>query len=409
MKLLWIFSVILISGIAVVSRTSTARAEWSPSALRWAERFGDGPVLFDSEAATVWGAVNAERYQPYRIRYEDWELPSKEFQTRALPVLAAPRKGGQDYLIAPLMIILPGVFSSADSAGSLRLLRLFSARGFHAVAIANAWSSQYLAHLPLANPGDMEDEAKIVLRAIRSIIHKIGKQNIAGVYLAGESYGAFLGAITANIDAFSPEPVIDQQITLMSPPLQMGLAIQNLDRGIDQTQALYENECYGNWETFSFAWELWFAESEASFSPELKKCCPALVMNTFQGSLRESAELMNETKELGLVPSPEIDPEAYLAWRRSLRFQSFEETFTPENLGKIWGPQGSLAFWLSTTPLSYRKRIQVISAEDDFLNVGASWQQPGVVGPKSLILLPWGGHTGFEGLSAFDQLLKIVF
>jgi hypothetical protein len=387
---------------------SLAHADWNNASLQWAQRFSSGPVLFPSSyLVEAWSTVQAQPVRDAHLWIES--VPSSKFGSGKFTVaLQIKRTKSLAPLRAPLILFLPGLYSSKDDHGSMRMAAYFSAIGYHVVIPSNPWSEDFLKENPHFNPGDLDKEAEVALEALDYAIKRIGAENISKISVAGESYGALGAAVAFEKDQARAHPLIDGTVTLFSPPLRMQQAIDNLDQGTDNTQSTWDTECSSIKNLITDYNSLSYDSSEASMNPELVRCAAPLIYHSFQDGLVESIETLNKIKNLGLIPT---DKSAFTQWKRDLRFESAIQIFTPETVAILSKGEGHLRYWIDLLPAEAFARLQIISTQDDLLNQGLSWNidNGGPFTSKNVILLPWGGHIGYESLPLFQQLVDAAF
>ena len=216
-----------------------------------------------------------------------------------------------------------------------------------------------------------------------------------------------LAAAVYALDQQRSSPVIDGDLTLFSPPIDMNDAIANLDLGIDRTQALYEAQCTTRKDDIQLVESLIFHSSQPQMDNETVVCSEPLVFHSFQERLVQSIQLLHNLKNLGTIPT---DPAELAKWKKNLRFATVIPEFTPENVGFLKDGTASLIHWLGLLPPNALAKVRVMTAQDDFLNQGVAWPVgQGVITPRNLIEIPWGGHTGYILLPEFQGLLDAGF
>ena len=383
--------------------TSTVHADWAPGALEWAKNFDAGPVKFsNSYILMTWGALKNEGV--HNIHDHSWFIPDSHFRSGGLHVeVELQRKLDLSVKTAPLVITLPGIFSGYKEGAARRTTRDYGRRGYHVIFPPNPWSKDFIGEVPNFNPGSLKDEATVVLSILDSAIEKIGVEHISRVEIVGESYGALLASAVFQMDQARTQPKIDGSLTLMSPPLDMNQAIINLDQGVDRTQALYSEECVGIEATLSLAESLLLHSVQSKMGEKTQLCSEPLVFHSFQERLVASIELLHSLKNIGTIPEDKV---ARAQWEKDFRFAMVVPEFTPENAPYLKDGTVSLLHWLGLLSPNSLSRVRVLTAQDDFLNVGLSWPVgAGIITPQNLMELPWGGHTGYLLLSEYQGLL----
>jgi hypothetical protein len=387
--------------------TSATQADWAPGALEWEKGFDAGPVKFtNSFVLMTWGALKNQGI--HNIHDHTWFIPDSHFRSGGLHVeVELQRKPDLSIKTAPLIITLAGIFSGYKEGGARRTTQDYGRRGYHVIYPPNPWSKDFIREVPHFNPGSLKEEAAVMLSILDSAIEKIGVEHISRIEIEGESYGALLASAVFQMDQARAQPKIDGSLTLMSPPLDMNQAIANLDLGIDRTQALYYEQCTGKETTLSMGESLIFHSVQSKMGEKTLLCSEPLVFHSFQDRLVESIELLHELKNVGTIPEDKV---ARTQWEKDFRFAMVVPEFTPENAVYLKDGTVSLLHWLSLLPPSSLSRVRVLTAQDDFLNVGLSWPVgAGIITPQNLMELPWGGHTGYLLLSEYQGLLDAGF
>jgi hypothetical protein len=116
----------------------------------------------------------------------------------------------------------------------------------------------------------------------------------------------------------------------------------------------------------------------------------------------------------GFLKACQLAYEAYVDASKDYTVKNFEDLFRhyrPELWQLIERDDERLKLkkWLGHIHQHSQMPIRIISAKDDFLNLGLSWQeflQETKLTPAHLILTDFGGHSGMIGISEFDGLLK---
>jgi hypothetical protein len=390
----------------MMASPSAVHADWAPAALDWAKNFDSGPVKFNNPYILMtWSAL--KNGQIHNIHDHDWVLSSSHFRNGGLHVgVELQKKADGSLKAAPLIISLPGIFSTYDSHAAKRTTRDFGKRGYHVIVPPNPWAEDYIHAIPEFNPGNIKEEATIFLALIDAAIQKIGIEHITRIDVTGESYGAIVAAAVYAMDQARPAPVIDGSLTLFSPPIDMNQAIANLDLGIGRTQALYEESCTGKTTAILLAESLIFQSAQAKMDEKTLTCSEPMVFHSFQDRLVHSVELLHQLKNIGTIPT---DKEARAKWEKDFRFAMVIPDFTPENAVTLKDGSASLLHWLSALPPSALAQVRIFTSKDDFLNQGLIWPVGGVITPKNLMEIPWGGHTGYFLLPEFQGLLDAGF
>ncbi len=422
-----------------LSHATAAHAAWSDEALRWGDELNTpGAALFPEGAtSTVWGSVQRQvstagvRKQIEASGDNETFFYPKGFESsppggapspNRFRAYFDPRRDSRGKIKrAPLVVVLTGIFGHTEDPVAASVISVWKAREAHVLSINNAWTPRYQSFAPAALPGEIREEARIVLDVVEEATLRIPSGYVSSVSLVGVSYGGFLAAAVAGLDAEAQmsgkKGLIDKTITLISPPIDFSGSMGRFDRGFSQMWA--NHECQGQ-PFLRLALDFWNARQDADLHPKHRACADYQVFRIFHEELVKLAHSLHETKGLGQIPSKQTQPDQYLQWKRGLNFSGFVD----EYLGGSFGPQpsteapdfseGLLANWLKKIPEYRRKQsLRVLASLDDFINAGAEdWgtlEQPSelrkLIPPESLILLNWGGHYGFSAVEGFREIL----
>jgi len=159
-----------------------------------------------------------------------------------------------------------------------------------------------------------------------------------------------------------------------------------------------------------------FAEEEADLSAEAKFCSDFII-----GYIGFQAKLKEMLVELTLYQSGAYgtvfdNPIARFLVSLSAGlvhadFDTYFRNFAPELGNLLYGPEGNLGYWLRIAKERGRPEPRIITARDDFLNHVESWNSREYYefNENNLVILSWGGHTGFKELPMYETLLDLVF
>lgn len=388
---------------AVVASAAPTSAEWSDEALALARSYSEEPfaaaeLMDDPWIATAWGALKARRFFKFG-GVSEARVPSKYFEKGYLRVVFRPYPGP-----APLIVFAPGIFNNLKDPTCQRAVKTFARRGYHVVVVPNSWGVDYASHRPRFLPGDFQAEARVLLAVIRNVRDRLGPRQIESINIVGESYGAVLSAVAAALDAESKAPLIDGNVTLFSPPVDVRLSLPLMDQLLDANEDTYREHCRkrGMWAVL----DVIRAKVMEDIRPRTKECVESLLV--FEGFHKWLKALAR-----GLVKHKLVDPA--LAERydsralQTIRFTTFERDFTPANYERILEGEGSLPYWVSRAERAGFTRIRILAAMNDFLNKPWQWEELAGLGSRRLLLLPTGGHLGYIGLPWFQTMLAASY
>ncbi len=381
-----------------------AHASWSARALDFAARnFGyfPGPQSLSLEQrgslATVYGGGMRE------VRFHEDMQPDE--QSVRLP--GQFRKSlrvhlrAQDHR-APLMVIVPGVFSNSDQSIAKMAMKWFSKMGYHVLTVPNCWSRDYMKADPVYTDAYPIGEARVVENLTEWAINEIGVEKITEAHIYGESLGALTAAIVYARDSQLKHPMFAGGATFTWPPIRLYNAIDLLDKSMIETKALYDTKCRHSIKRLKTKWRIMRGKYILQPTADDVECAPSVVAQySFRKELIKLAEQVNDTQDLHKRVSPD------LTFTRFVR--DFAPRYTPAM--KADDPYGSLRYWMTQMSSQAREKIRVITSEDDFLNDPRTWAESGFLdSPKDqLILAHWGGHIGLTNTEAYEGLLKVQF
>ncbi len=397
--------------MSITSGQNTAKADWNAAAMQWAERFSSQPVKFSNGGLiSIWANAQVKRYAISPPEYSRLFITYPKFKNGG-GVNTVLRNLGKT---APLVVYLSGVFGNAEDDFGFRAVEWFASRGYHVLVLPNAWGRSYLEREPSYDPGDVENEAKFVLAAIRQGIQAIGESQVSRVELVGESYGGFLASAVAVLDANSRKPLIQGSYTLISPPFNVLKAIANIDQIMNETDGGFRQRCVGDgYRIYRYFAEMLLASREAWISSELESCGSALLVHWMQDLMVDAARRLDRMRGLGKAPDAQRNLTAFEDWKSKLRFETVVREYTPTVYLKAMRNRRSqtLTGILVNLPREAQSRVRIITAQDDMLNLGAISCNANEFGLTSsnLIMLPWGGHIGFTELPEFQNFIDVIF
>lgn len=326
------------------------------------------------------------------------------------PTKNAPEHGKK------LAVYLPGIFQDGDQFFTYQAVSLMVENGFTVLVIPNSMSSDYLSQKPVHSMGSFEAEANVVLNAIRSFKARV--PNVTSVDLLGASYGGYLAAVTAALDAQSKNPVIDKQTTLIGPIYSMKVAADYLDPLMDITlplKATIEKEVNDGitWETFV---------RNAKIVPELGPCkaiglmfhesLKVLLMQTKRNYLSDQEDNFYNRNYQNITKEEFDKVNAYDdEYMKSVRFNSLIANITPENKAYYESEKDNLAYWIHLSAAHHNKRIRIVTGSNDFLSPKKlfSYLPDWAKSNDHLQFTVMGGHNGFIFDSWFRKFVEAAY
>lgn len=320
---------------------------------------------------------------------------------------------------APLMVILPGIFTSSDDNTSLALAVAFNQRGYHVVIVPNGWSKEFIDKS--ARPmGDLDYEADVVLRVISQFQTKLRNQGVLGrTQLLGVSYGGFLGSMVAYRDFSEGHNLIDGQVIVLGAPFNMKWALQNLDTYMDRSDSFAKKRTgFADAMSKSFfcnGYEELKIDvnkplDKASFSNYSKVAQHLVIQRGFKTYLKNAITKVdgNEYSNLSLptlIPN-NTNSKNYRQWEKRVRFKRYFNDYDLNALlNKYSDHSAYLAHWVNSANFYGEKKILVMQANNDFLNDNI----PAKKMDEALLVLHRGGHLGYASWEWTQNLLFYMF
>ncbi len=387
--------------------THTAHAQWNPDALAFSQSFySDFPGAY---TASAWNSIKMNFTIPqYPQGSLKIDLKSKHFKSGKLPGLIYLQKDKEGNLSkAPLMLHIPGIFSDIRDLQSFRVLDDFASRGFHTIVIPNPWSAQYIEEGAQDMPGYMESESTAILDIISQVKESLLQGDlVSDVHLSGNSYGGFLVAVIAALDAESPHPIVTGQTTITAPPYQVKHALNALDKLMIDFKDIYDN--LSDLDKLVILQSYRSAKKETDLFLVARKLAPAFIaFPGFNEFLGRTMVAVNKMKQVGVVPEFKTESD-FLKWSHSYNFDRYTAEFNPEILPLMLSEIGRIDYWIQRSLAAGNKRIRMISAANDFINVGDLHRMEKIPA-ENYILIPKGGHSGFTGFPWYKQFMNYIY
>ncbi len=381
---------------------ASATADWGPDNERALNELMREPVRFPNPtAATLWGGAQARKAanQPLTAN------ATLSAQGIKCPLLI--QKNGAKAKPARLLVYLPGMFNNLNDPLLIRGFNRFARLGHHLLTMPNPWSEDYIRSGAKTRPGEIELEAEQILRAIHEAVRAIGPRNVEGIDVAGDSDGAFLGAVTFAKDRESKAPILDGSLTLFGPPLHFDKALAAMDRRIDDSREKYFRDCSSKVQVVPILANLLSAPSQLWLNPHTLDCADSIfAFRAFQAFAVRAAIAIDETWNLGSIPT---DAET---WKRNLTFRGFLKNYSPGGLKTANDPvKADLGYWLNQSSQRGPLNLRILTSRDELVNEIADWSADPHFHftEKNTRFVPWGGHLGWEALQDFDLVVRSAF
>lgn len=177
----------------------------------------------DPYVATIGSAVNGEKIEiPPGEKSIEVSVP--DFYGEGVEVLMGIHHGAG----APMMVILPGVYSSGESAHNNVFRKMALERGMNYVVIPNSLSDQMLEDKPHYHPGNPRAEAEATHQLLSKLKH-VYPRFFEKVSVAGYSYGALHGANLVRFDEERGDNLINGNLAVVAPPEDLSHSMRQLD------------------------------------------------------------------------------------------------------------------------------------------------------------------------------------
>lgn len=355
----------------------------------------------NSWISSVWSGCWARNDGKIELPGEHLVVPIKSdgfSGGRYLTHIYVNRKEKGEVNKAQVTVIINGIFGSPTSGLVRQIAQQAMAKGHHVIALGNPLGLWGLKQIPTYTVANFVQEAEVYLDLIRQSFEWMKNMELTTgeVNLVGVSYGAFLSAIMKTMDSKMSSPVITGMTTLLSVPLQMGIALRNMDH------LLFETKQYAKFPD-------WFFEVMSvpfcAIPPRhyvgkqtIKLAKAIFGYAGFQRSLADKTILLDELYGLNKIPK---DEKLRKIWRNNFTFAEYINEFA-NDLGELMDSSyGNLYYWLDQISSD---EFQIFASLDDPLNEDVTWPSN-----ENLLLINYGGHYGFRGFNFYDQFLYSIF
>ncbi len=391
----------------------SAWAGWSDAALNYQNSY-DFDVE-DGYLSTVWGSCHSPnpKWDRMRAKLVNWNVTTDELYYRTLPTkMALTTDHRARVKKAPVMFFIPGAFTNLDEKMPKHFIDRFTKLGYHVFVVPNPWGTQYVSRKPKTITGHIEAEAYTLYDVFKKAHRYLTEKGYANgeYHISGVSYGAFLSAMISGIAASDPAQVVSfKSTTIISPPLDLGLALDNLDSVLDETV------------DYTSMWLPRLARKYLSIcrvdmddvGRYSKRDAMGLAASQgFHVNLINSLRLYDKLWNLNTIPGNfwGAFSRSYRRWRKEMSFSKYFRQYNRGAAQIVDGPKGKLSYWIAMAREHSDTRIQVLMASDDFLNTDYTKSVVrNDLNEGELIELPTGGHFGFRALPWFDELLERAF
>ncbi|MFZ4713979.1 MAG: hypothetical protein ACOYL6_09720 [Bacteriovoracaceae bacterium] len=336
-----------------------------------------------TEFYTFWGGLKRIA-RTYWNKGEMVYLKEDNVLNRPLPIYISKSKTKR-----PVIILFVGVFGRPDGIIVPGMIADLEKNDVHLLVIPSFISETYImARVATANKNIWEEEASNQIALVRAGLNLIGQENISSLHVVAESLGVWQAIMLLegdwNFESFS----------LLSPPLHLSNAVDRFDQLIKKNKVIYDDCSY--WWRWPILLKRYYSEKLPSLAQEEDvRCYGAWGIQSFLKGIEKVGEIVYKDQKLEK--------------KKADSFRTFVELVTPEFLPffTVHNDKLDLYYWKKQMLLK-SKKLQMISALDDFLNDKEEWdlwkQDPDF--KDKIKLYPYGGHSGELGEDLFWQDLS---
>jgi len=293
---------------------------------------------------------------------------------------------------APIVYIVPGSFSELHDDQAQNMLNLLNNQGYHAVIFPHPWSPTVVqARLNYA-PGDLEKESSLMVAMIRFV-----QKNYDEFILPEQEslLGISSGGTLALALATKFKQKTFKRVILMSPPIDLSYSINVIDKMYAEVDQLARSinvvSLYKAYKGIcsSYALEDYTLATQYPYFSDVTKAILSyfVFVREFQKMLLNLDNYSSFSSDLpydGFINHPLL--------RFPIHYnmvKAYERKF-PKVYADIKNRTGRLSYWL---PLV--ENVQIVTAENDPINDGISWDGVSDLA-EEFIALKSGGHFGFR-------------
>lgn len=386
---------------------SFSQGPWSADVLEHIDNYFH--PLENGFVSTVNGQCRGPNIYYWQMvtRVQNFRVRSSYMASKELPVKIGLQKNRDGEVIkAPVMFIIPGAFNNLSSRLPRQITDAFTKLGYHTVTFPNPWGTQYIEEKPLHPTGSIVQEGESLYEGMRYIHQAFKEQDILSgeVKVYGVSYGGFLSVMINAMDAESNDPIINGDVTSVSPPFNLAQTLDRLDGFISETQPFIG---IGLFSTIRKGLGLCLLKENDSVDSENIKNAKGLTISTgFHSNLISSLMAYDKAWNLGSVPHSRLGSYSpvFRRWMKGMSFTRFYETYNPQGLESVRSDEGDLYAWMRRAQNAGNYHARVIVSQDDFLNENDELPEDSY--SEETVILPNGGHYGFRSLNWYQQFQK---
>ncbi len=319
------------------------------------------------------------------------------------PKIGVPSRLWKSDKLKPLVVIFPGTFGDESNGQSISIARIYVRKNYHVLSMANPLAPSYIKAKLRVAPLDLPHQAVLFSKAIELAIHKVGAANISSIHFIGVSYGAFLATVVASLNGKIAQLPI-KTLSLVSPPLHFGKAIQRLDNMLDRSQEVWDSQLERKLP-WGDLWQL-LTNNASIFIPEAFHYRAEAIFSHlgFRIQAADAFETFNRIWKLSMIPTSQREKKQ---WRDRLRIFKEVGRFSPRGAAFLNSKKLSdFGYWIAKVKQLGIANVSIISSLDDPLNDSKDWSTNSFANLKNeTFLLKKGGHCGFLKHKLFKSAL----
>lgn len=305
---------------------------------------------------------------------------------------------------ANLMIVLPGAFTTTQSAQPVRMAKRFFSRGYHVVTLPNPWGLEFIKERPYFTMGSFVKEGEAIYMAMRSAVWKLKARGLLlnEISVMGISGGGYLTAMVAGLDSISGNPILSGHATSIAAPMIWSQTMKHLDGYMEEVREGLNTKLIRLLPAY---WKICHRDSQDEFDSELLEKAKLLTIHSgFHSHMINSIELFDELNSLNSIPK-----KGYKDWRKNMNFARFYDRYNPNGKKMLLSKWGRIDSWVNLAKENGYNKLRILTSLDDFLNVPEVFEELDIE-KERLLLIPFGGHWGIRGFGTwFDKLFELSF
>ena len=307
---------------------------------------------------------------------------------------------------APLMIYLPGIFSRLISVQNNRMLKTFRKEGLHTLVFPNPLATDFIKQGPKYQAGNPLVEAEVIYQAIRDLVAKFNQDEILNgeIHLAGVSYGGFLSAVIAGLDASHEKPIITGNVTVISPPYNFLASMKRLDELAESTEEEYASS--GLLRVLKRSLAIFGLDGRGEVNEDHLWDSRGIVAHfVFKEGFIKALRRYNKFNNQLNIPRKRKE---YEKWYNEMTFSGYYKKYAFDSYQELDSAKGVIDYWMDLYNRNTGKFVRVVTAKDDFLNdeSGRDWDRYSL---DQVVVLENGGHFGFRKEEWFDKFLREIY